>query len=66
MRSIDTFRSPIRGIVNRSAPAIRKISSGMFWTAPVWPMIPPMKTTAPKAPSMKMSPWAKLISSMIP
>ncbi len=38
----------------------------MSVTAPVCPMIPPRKTTDRKAPSMKMSPWAKLISSMIP
>ena len=30
------------------------------------PMIPPRNTTDRNAPSMKMSPWAKLISSMIP
>ena len=35
-------------------------------TGPLWPMIPPMKTTETNAPTMKMSPWAKLMSSMIP
>jgi len=54
------------GIVKRSAPPIRTIRSGMFSTGPVWPMIPPMKMTDTNAPIMKTSPWAKLISSMIP
>ena len=54
------------GIVKRSAPPMSTIRSGMSSTGPVWPMIPPMKMTDTNAPIMKTSPWAKLISSMIP
>ena len=65
-RSMLTFRNPMIGIVNASAARTKKMS-GMTWsTGPVCPKTPPMRTTDRNAPSMKISPWAKLMSSMIP
>jgi len=67
------FRSPVMGITTASVAAMYSTSSGTFSTGPlrcsspgIEPAPTPANRTAKKAPIMNTSPWAKLISSMIP
>ena len=64
-RSIITFRVPLVSIAtinDASNPTIR----GMVAVASVSPMTPQNQAAVTSEPIMKTSPWAKLISSMIP